>query len=287
MRALVLSGGAVKGAYQIGVLKKWMGEDGTDYDIMTGVSVGALNVAGLAQAPLGQPKAAIDFMYDFWTKKVTGTSSIYKNWFPFSVAEALWKEGVYNSTPLQKLVKANFDITKLRASKRKVAVGVTSLDSGELYYSTEADDAFVDYVLGSSSYPFFLLPVEVNGQLWSDGGLRCVTPLLKAIEMGATEIDCILCDNPWLANPWTSSNKEAFPWQILRMVDLMTDQTMRYDLEVVGIRNNEVELKYPVKIRMVMPQTDLVGNSLQFNPSDITSMIAQGYKDAGSAVLYG
>jgi len=33
MRALVMSGGAVKGAYEAGVLKKWLGEDEIVYDI--------------------------------------------------------------------------------------------------------------------------------------------------------------------------------------------------------------------------------------------------------------
>jgi predicted acylesterase/phospholipase RssA len=38
MRALVLSGGADKGAYQVGALKKWMEEEETEYDIFAGIS---------------------------------------------------------------------------------------------------------------------------------------------------------------------------------------------------------------------------------------------------------
>lgn len=37
MRALCLAVGGSKGAYEMGVLRKWMHEDGTDYDVLCGM----------------------------------------------------------------------------------------------------------------------------------------------------------------------------------------------------------------------------------------------------------
>ena len=54
-RALVLSGGGVKGAFQVGALMHSMGDLGRDYDIVCGVSVGALNAAGLCNVKRGMP----------------------------------------------------------------------------------------------------------------------------------------------------------------------------------------------------------------------------------------
>lgn len=289
MRALVLSGGAVKGAYQIGVLKKWMGEEGLDYDILCGVSVGALNVAGLSQTPLGQPKEAIEMMLKFWLERVD-TPAIYKRWFPFGRLHSLWLKSVYNSSPLQDLVRSSFKLDNVRSSGRLVAVGATCLDTGENRYARESEDNFVEWVLASSSYPVFLKPISINGQLWSDGGIREVTPLAQAIRMGADEIDVIMCSSPYDKNEWTSKRKVALPDQLLRTLDLMGDQIMRADLEIVGLKNDVAQLdpRYRnIKIRVVQPREELVANSLEFNPADVRRMIDLGYEDADSAVVYG
>src|SRR5437868_11989774 len=57
-RALVLSGGGSKGAFEVGVLQRLMGDERTDYDLLCGTSVGAISGAERAQTPLGQPREA-------------------------------------------------------------------------------------------------------------------------------------------------------------------------------------------------------------------------------------
>ena len=50
-RALVLSGGGAKGSFQIGAMEELILNRGLDFEILCGVSVGALNASFLAQAP--------------------------------------------------------------------------------------------------------------------------------------------------------------------------------------------------------------------------------------------
>ena len=50
-RALVLASGGARGAYQVGMLQELVVKRGLDFQIIRGVSVGALNAAFLAQAP--------------------------------------------------------------------------------------------------------------------------------------------------------------------------------------------------------------------------------------------
>ncbi len=61
-RALALRGGGTKGAYEVGVLKgfvkHFLPED-YKYDVVVGVSIGAINSAILALYPPGQEAAAI------------------------------------------------------------------------------------------------------------------------------------------------------------------------------------------------------------------------------------
>ena len=58
-RALILSGGASNGAWEAGVLwglANYGVETDFEYDVVTGVSAGALNTAGLAPWPKEQVK---------------------------------------------------------------------------------------------------------------------------------------------------------------------------------------------------------------------------------------
>ena len=289
MRALVLSGGGSKGAYQVGVLKKWMGEEERDYDIVCGVSVGALNSAGLAMVPKGQPKDAVAWLESFWRDHVTGNNAIYRGWRPFGALESLWKPSIYDSSPLIQLITKTIDPKKVAACGRQVRVGAVCLDTGEYRYGTQDDPNFASWVLASSAYPVFFTPINIEGKLWSDGGIKRVTPLGMAIQLGADEIDVIMCDNPYNEAPWSSHNASAVPDVMFRALDLQGDQIMKNDIEVVGLKNNlsQLDPQYKkVKVEVVMPAQKLNDNSLAFIPAEIDRMMSQGYADADHAVVY-
>lgn len=77
MKALVLSGGGSKGAFQTGALRKLLDENPElDYDIYTGISVGALNASFLATGPL---KETLPGLEDVWLKDIKGNSSVRKH----------------------------------------------------------------------------------------------------------------------------------------------------------------------------------------------------------------
>lgn len=61
-RALSMSGGGNKGAYEVGVLdamSQIMPEQEVAYDVVAGVSVGAINSNTIAIYPIGQEKKAV------------------------------------------------------------------------------------------------------------------------------------------------------------------------------------------------------------------------------------
>jgi len=102
-RALVLSGGGSKGAFEAGVLQRLMGEEQRDYDLLCGTSVGAINAAYLAQTPLGQPREAAAKLRALWD--TVTTEKIHRRWFPFGNVAALWKTSVYDSEPLHSWIR--------------------------------------------------------------------------------------------------------------------------------------------------------------------------------------
>ena len=100
-KALVMSGGANKGAYEAGVvhgLSRLL--NGTDayYDVVSGVSAGALNSAAMAY---WAPETAVDmseWLVNFW--KNTSDEMIYQEW-PGGLEQGFYNEsGLYDTSPL-------------------------------------------------------------------------------------------------------------------------------------------------------------------------------------------
>lgn len=287
MRALVLSGGAVKGAYQAGALKRWMGEDKVDYEILCGVSVGAINVSYLAQAKFGEPELAITNLLKLWSQ-VTN-DNVRKDWTFWSKLASLWKPSVYDSSPLLKWISSGLDKQAVQDSGRKVRVGAVAWDTGEYYMATEMDPDLDKWVAASSSFPVFLLPVEIDGRMWSDGGLRNVTPLGEAIRLGATEIDVIMCSNPDRPSNWKVEGKHALPDYALRAVDIMGDEIIRADLKECGLKNDIAKLddSYKnIKIRLLQPQqTFNISSSLDFDPKNVEMLLQIGYEESANPII--
>jgi len=284
MKALCLSGGGSHGAFQVGVLKKLMGEDGNDYDIMCGISVGAINSAYLAQTPKGNPRAAFAKLLDLWNQ--VDNDKIKKQWFPFREITSLWKSSVYNTEPLQQWIKSGLDAKAIASSGYLLRVVAVSWDTGESYVAKETETSLADWVIASSSFPVFFTPIEINGQTWTDGGLRSVTPLGEAIRAGATEVDVILTADPYTKDSFSSKGEHALPALAMRGIDIMSEQIMRADLNIAGLKNDLATLrpKYRhVKIRVIEPSTPVTPNSLDFTPAGIQEMIAAGYKDGSAA----
>lgn len=283
-RAIVLSGGGVKGAYQVGVLTRWMIDQGLDYEILCGVSVGALNTGFISQYPLGDGKRACQNLRDIWAQ--VNNDRIRKPWRVFGKLASLWKPSIFNSQPLIDWIMSGISAEAVKKSGRTVRIGAVAWDTGEFAFGTEQDADFPKWVAASASFPVFLLPVEIQGRLWSDGGIRNVTPIGEAIRLGATEIDVVMCSNPEVPTPWTTKGKYALPGYAIRAADLMSDEIIRTDLQVCGLKNDLAKMGEDyrrVKIRVVQPSSILVEDSLNFDQEAIQRMMAIGYQDAEKA----
>lgn len=282
MRALVLSGGGAKGAYQVGVLKRWMGEQGADYDIICGISVGALNGTFLAQQPR-DPVAAVTALETLWLG-LTDSKVKKRRWWGYLAP--VFGDSLYDTTPLRQLVERAIDPQALQAHGRKLRIGAVSLDTGAYFAADEHTPELAAWVMASSAFPLMFPPVKLRGERWTDGGVRNVTPLGDAIKAGATSIDVIMCGNPDLPHRWPSEGQAAIPGLAMRTLELLTDEVMRNDLQVAGLKNElapQGGSLRKVPIRLMQPTVPLDHDSLDFSPGPIRAMLAQGYADAAPA----
>jgi NTE family protein len=282
MKALVLSGGGAKGAYQVGALKYLLSEKKIQYDIICGVSVGAINASFLAMFPKGQEAESWKQLNELWSG--ISTKTIYKNWFPLSYIEALWKPSVYDSSPLADMIKNHLDGNRIKTSGKLLRMGATGLDTGKYHIFDENYPNLPGAVLASSAFPVMFLPIELEGQLWSDGGLKNITPLKAAIEAGATDIDVINCSA--VNDPSSSFKSDNNAINIaLRGLSLMCDQITASDMKICDLVNQLVKAgvapdKKLINMRVISPITNLPQSSLNFDQPNVQAMITAGYADA-------
>jgi predicted acylesterase/phospholipase RssA len=81
-RALALGGGADRGAYEIGALQALIenqNPEKTQYNVLSGISAGALNAGAFAQFKIGKEKEAIAFLTKLWLEMTF--SKIASHWY--------------------------------------------------------------------------------------------------------------------------------------------------------------------------------------------------------------
>jgi hypothetical protein len=181
---LILSGGGSHGAWGAGVLRGWRANAAhprpKKFAVVTGVSTGALLAT---YAFLGEP-ADDDLLENAYT--TARTSDIYKK---KCIVSALFSDSLYNSKPLAKRIKKFISpetvdrVAQAGQEGRRLYVGTVSHDRGSLVIwdltalamdkaNPHRVDLYRQVVLASASIPILVQPVQIDGELYADGGAR-------------------------------------------------------------------------------------------------------------------
>lgn len=278
MRALVLSGGGVKGAWQAGALSFILGEMGLRYDIICGVSAGAINAAYLAQFTKEAQGTAGEKLESMWG--ALDTQTVYKRWRFWGRFAALWKPSVYDSSPLWAFLEKHLDRASIQNSGIKLCIGAVEMRTGAYVAFRESDERIVQSVMCSSAFPGVLRPYEMGDTFYTDGGVRNITPMADPITMGANEIDVLVTSPP---DPSEFDTSKLTSMSVaMRAIEVMTDEILDNDLKVLSSKNEMVrhgitpDLRR-IKVRVMRPLGELVKDSLKFEPSTIANLIHQGH----------
>lgn len=284
-RALVISGGGSKGQYAVGAIEHLLGDLKMDFQIYAGVSVGALIAAFLAQYGSGQEEQAARDLKALFSP--IRNKDIWKNWFLGQLAGVLWKPSLRDSGPLQNLIATRLDPDKVRKSGKELRVGAVSLTTGEYEVFDQNYVPLAPAVYSSSAYPAMFKPGKHRGQLWTDGGVRSVTPLKAAIDAGASHIVYIT-----LAPEKPSFGFEADPETLdvaMRSVELMNDQITRDDIKIAQLYNQLAVAgartdKRKVHLTAIRPSGPINKDSLNFDPEEAEQAQVRGYRDTIEAL---
>jgi NTE family protein len=189
--ALVLAGGGVRGAVQVGMLQV-LTEHGFVPDRVYGSSVGALNGVAFACDPT---RGGVQRMTEIWQGLTR--DAVY----PQGRLHGPWlyvqhRDSVYPNSGLRAVIEAGIDVELLEESTVPVEVVATSLTDGRERWFTYGSAA--DAILASAAIPAIFPPVEIDGERYIDGGVVNNVPLRRAIDGGATRIIVLLCAPPLL-----------------------------------------------------------------------------------------
>lgn len=222
--AVMLTGGGARAAYQVGLLVGLARHfPHLRFQVITGVSAGAINASYLAAAE-GSLREKAEKLADMWC--ALQCEHIFRfdihRLLPFRSALASifpkqrWRRygGMLDTTPLRRLLRRVLNARdhgaidgikrNLRLGELK-AVALTTLDysTGQTVRWVQGRDVDVfegpnrrsvpaeltlDHVMASASLPFVFPAVNIGGEWHGDGGIRLAAPLSAAVHLGATRI---------------------------------------------------------------------------------------------------
>ena len=160
---LVLSGGGIKGVAHIGAIKA-LEEHGISPYYISGTSAGAIIGAFYA--------------YGYTPKKIL---SFFKKLSLFSISRyAFRKPGLINTDKFYDDFKVYFPEDDFRVLKKKLFVTTVNILNGELTIFEQNE--LIKPFLASAAYPGLFSPVEINNEVYADGGILDNFPLTPLIE---------------------------------------------------------------------------------------------------------
>ena len=178
----MLKGGANRGSYEAGAiyaLVRNLPEEEVRYDVVSGVSVGALNAAHISTYPKGKEMEMSTDLVALWTILTAG--NLYQNWNWGIVQGLLFKNAIYDSTPLHEFISEYFSN---RTVHRLVHFNSVDAITGEIITFDETVDkaTFIKGLWGSTAVPFVFLPVPFGDRLLIDGGVAWNLDVASAVN---------------------------------------------------------------------------------------------------------
>jgi NTE family protein len=148
---LVLSGGGVRGFAHLGVIKA-LSEAGIRINAVSGTSAGGVTGAFIAAGY--SPDDALKIM---------------KEYRLFRLLRGAFNSGIFNMNKFEKIFLSCFPQNSFEALSMKLYISSTNIYSGKTEFFSKGE--LTPALIASSSLPVIFKPVQINGQLYLDGGI--------------------------------------------------------------------------------------------------------------------
>jgi len=209
--ALVLQGGGALGAFQAGVYQA-LAEANLTPDWIAGISIGAINAALIAGNP---PESRVDKLRAFWEEVTTpflpNAGEIARAFWVGDAARGLFNQFAaytammrgapnffeprmmlpylypsgtteatswYDTSKLRSTLESLIDFDRINAGEMRFSVGATNVRTGNfICFDSTTHKIRPEHVMASGALPPGFPAVEIEGELYWDGGVVSNTPL--------------------------------------------------------------------------------------------------------------
>jgi len=216
---LLLQGGGALGSYQAGVVEM-LEELEIGIDWVAGISIGAINAAIVAGNPPGK---RLEKLSGFWHEITSlvrwpmippgddmrsalnqlssyaaitfGANGFFSPRFPppqLQVPGAPGATSYYDTRPLRETLLRYVDFDILNDGPVRLSVGAVNVRSGNfVYFDTAHRRIKPEHIMASGALPPGFPPVEIENELYWDGGLVSNTPL-QYVFQNRTDFDTLM-----------------------------------------------------------------------------------------------
>lgn len=181
-RVLAVAGGTERGAYEAGAISALLTNlpaGQAEYDVVTGVGIGAINAMIVASYPQGQEAQAAAKLQSFWNSFTTAT--LYTDWIGGLVIGLLQESGLFDTAAMKKTIK-NLAPTKF---PRWLGVGCTDLLSGGYVFFNSSGVTLANMLTGiyaSASDPVIFPLVKYSNYQLVSGSTKFSIDILDAVN---------------------------------------------------------------------------------------------------------
>ncbi|MFQ5407935.1 MAG: patatin-like phospholipase family protein [Anaerolineales bacterium] len=275
-RALVLSGGGGRGAYQVGVYKALEELDRAPA-VIVGTSIGAINGAMIAS---GHNAASLEHEW-----RLMNARRVHR------LRRDVWRilrwPGLLSTDPWARTLQEQIDFTRLADSPIQLRITATEIESGQLRVFDNAEIT-VRHLLASCSIPIVYPWTILNGAHYWDGAVMAATPLAPAIDSGADEIVVVLLSPVGarrmpLAKNLVRAAGIAFELALLASFENDLKQLQRVNDLVLSGRD---EAHREISCIVIAPSEHVpLEWILTYDADQIDHLIELGYRDALAALM--
>ena len=277
---LVVQGGGMRGIYSMAALMAF--EElglGKAFDHILGSSAGAINGAYFLA---GQAKLAVTVYLDDISNR---------NFINFLRFRKIADIDFLVDVVLQK--KKHLDVDKVISSSSTLHIILTDFKTGEaaVFTNKDRDIDIMELIRATASMPVLYNRVHyVNGRGYIDGGISDAIPLLKAIELGCTDIVVVLTRSLTFRRkrPGIFLRVMEFPFMRkypdnVKNTLLLEDQHFNCTMDYL---ENPAGLGKDVRVLVIYPSNmhDMVSRTTK-SRSDLLNCALMGRNDARNALM--
>lgn len=257
------SGGGNRGAVHVGALRAFL-EKKIIPTHVSGVSAGSFVASFHAYDPYTfNSFTDLKILFSFINKAFIGLSApqVLKKF----ITKGTTVESIGDAGNIKGFLEKRLPFKTFAELKTKLAIGATNFKTGQNVWFTSGE--IIPALLASSATPGMFPPVEIAGEIYTDGG---VTDNLSLVELARQGCGVIYTINAGYAGE-TKRPPKNFIEAIISARDIAQYQTTRYEIELINCM-------YPnIRIIPIEPRAGLKLAPYDFTPEIIDQVIEESY----------